>query len=92
MSVRHQISELRSNKIWPCICRNEGSTQRSNLGVPGGDVCPVTRQVHETYVKDQVDTHTDVLTGDDKVNAIDANAAIKNMMAPSLSARYTTHN
>ena len=39
------------------------------------------------YVKDQEDTHTDVLMGDGESNAIDPNTAIEDTMAPSLSAR-----
>ena len=61
------------------------------------NVCPVTWQVHITSIKDQEahdisvkameDTHTDVLTGDDWLNAINLNATIKDTMATSLLDR-----
>ena len=55
-------------------------------------MCHVTQQVHDTSVYEQGDTLTYVLTGDGEVNAINPNTVIEDTMAPSLPARYTTHN
>ena len=78
-----------TDKTRSSIFRNEGSTWSGYLGVFQQDICPVTREVHNTSAKDQEDTGTDVMTSDGESNVIDPNAAIDDTitMAPSLYDR-----